>query len=84
MTTDLKHPGYNPSYPRTSYNYPDYNYYSAFPYRCIQDPISYEISCSARNFVGPDYSDSSFTGPNLIDPQNLQTHTPLGLPLKTE
>ena len=31
MTTDLKHPGYNPSYPRTSYNYPDYNYYSAYP-----------------------------------------------------
>lgn len=66
-----KHPGYDPSYPRCAYNYPDYNYYSAYPYRCTQDPFSYEISCIRRNFVGPDYRDVYYTGKNTIDPEYL-------------
>ena len=68
-SNDAKHPGYDPSYPRCSYNYPDYNYYASYPYRCIQDPFSYGIACSRRNFVGPDYRDVYFTGENRIDPE---------------
>jgi hypothetical protein len=70
--TDAKHPGYNPSYPRCSYNYPDYNYYASYPYRCIQDPFSYGIAYSRRNFVGPDYRDVYYTGENRVDPAEFQ------------
>jgi len=67
----LKHPGYTPGYPTCKEGYPNYDYYSAFPYRCTQDPISFHISCIRRNFVGPDYGDSSYIGRNTLDPANL-------------
>jgi hypothetical protein len=70
---NLKHPGYTPGSSTCAYNFPDYNYYGAYPYRCIQDPISFHIACSDRNFVGPDYTNSYYIGENTLDPKELQS-----------
>lgn len=54
--------------PSQAYAYPYYNYYESWPKRCIQDPISLEIRCEDRNFIGPNYNNAYYTGPNFIDP----------------
>lgn len=63
------HPLIYPDYdPRDGYAYPYYNYYSAWPGRCVEDAISGHIECEDRNIVGPNYLNPNYVGPNLIDP----------------
>lgn len=51
-----------------AYNYPYYDYCTGWPQRCIEDPISNNVTCEDRNFVGPDYRNPYYQGKNFIDP----------------
>jgi len=54
--------------PSRAYGYPYHNYYASWPKRCLQDPISMAVQCTDRNFIGPNYSNVYYTGPNFLDP----------------
>jgi len=47
------------------------NINTAWPNRCIRDPIIGNVVCENRNFVGPNYNNPLFIGPNYIDPLPL-------------
>lgn len=44
------------------------NINTAWPNRCIRDPIVGNVVCENRNFIGPNYNNPLFIGPNYIDP----------------
>ena len=68
VTAPLTNAEYQRSVSTEAYAYPYHNYYTDWPQRCVQDPISAAVTCLDRNFVGPDYRNPFFTGSNYIDP----------------